>query len=282
MSGKARKITSSTRIFLQPGAPRQAGIAIPATGKPCPMKTPLDAGCQPGGEAMLAEKLSEAIVAARTVAMLDNASRLTWRCLAEGLIDDKAAERLSTVIEARRMALKGKGRMNPPKAALARPRPCRSPDRARSISRRRQLAASGAVPGTLAASFTTGEVAVLTVIARECQRSGSCSWFMDRIAAVAGVCRTTARNALRLAQDLGLVTVQERRHRAWRSDSNVIRIVSREWSAWLRLGGGCKKPRTTNTDSKSSRENSKPFAVCSSHSVAERLYSGHANHRRRT
>ena len=230
---------------------------------------------------MLAQQLSDAIVTARTTAMLDNVSRLTWRGLAEGLIDDKVAERLSVATEARRMALKGQGSMKPSKPALARPRPCTSPDRARSISRRRQLAASGAVPGTIAASFTTGEIAVLTVIARECQRSGSCTWFMDRIAAVAGVCRSTARNALRLAQDLGLVTVQERRHRAWRSDSNVIRIVSREWLAWLRLGGGCKKPRTTNTDSKSSRENSKSFAVCSSHSVTERLYSGHANHRRR-
>lgn len=282
MSGKARKITSSTRIFLQPGAPRQAGIAIPATGKPCPMKTPLDAGCQPGGEAMLAEQLSEAIVTARTVAMLDNVSRLTWRGLAAGLIDDKAAERLSTVTEARRMALKGKGRMNPPKAALARPRPCRSPNRARSISRRRQLAASGAVPGTLAASFTTGEIAVLTVIARECQRSGSCSWFMDRIAAVAGVCRTTARNALRLAQDLGLIMVQERRHRAWRSDSNVIRIVSREWLSWLRLGGGCKKPNTTNTDLDLSVGKTWKGRVASRHYATETLYSEHAEHRRRT
>lgn len=228
---------------------------------------------------MLAEQLSDAISTARTMAMLDNTSRLTWRGLAEGLIDDEAAERLALATEARRMALRGQGRMNPPKPALARRRPCRSPDRTRSISRRRQLAASGAVPGTIAASFTTGELAVLTVIARECQRSGSCIWFMDKIAAVAGVSRTTARNALRQAQVLGLVTVQERRHRAWRSDSNVVRIVSAEWISWL--GGGCKKPKTTNTDSKSSRENSGPFSVRSGHSLTERLYSGHANPRRR-
>src|SRR4029077_3195166 len=117
-------------------------------------------------------------------------------------------------------------RTSPPQGGtLAHPRPCRSPDKARSISRRRHLAASGAVPGTIAANFTTGEIAVLTVIARECQRRGSCTWFMDRIAAVAGVRRSTARNALRHAQTLGLVTVQERRHCGWRSDSNIVRIV---------------------------------------------------------
>jgi hypothetical protein len=173
--------------------------------------------------------------------MLDNAARLTWRGLAEGLIDDSAAERLSTATEARRLVLKGQGRQNAAKPALARPRPCRSPDRARSIARRRQIAASGAVPGIIAASFTTGELAALTVIARECQRNGSCSWYMDRIAAVAGVSRTTARNALRQAQALGLITVRERRRRGWRSDSNIIRIASRDWLAWLKLGGGCKK-----------------------------------------
>lgn len=236
----------------------------------------------PKGEAMIAEQLSAAIGTARTTAMLDNAARLTWRGLAEGLIDDSTAERLSTATEARRMALREQGRTTPPKSARARPRPCTSPDRARSISRRRRLAVSGAVPGAIAANFTTGEVAALTVIARECQRSGSCSWFMDKIAAVAGVSRTTARNALRQAQALGLVTVQERRWRGWRSDSNVIRIVSREWLAWLRIGGGCKKPKATNTDSEVSGGNSTSFTVRSGHSLTERIYLIDEDQRRRT
>lgn len=229
---------------------------------------------------MLAEQLSAAITTARTTAMLDNAARLTWRGLAEGLIDESAAERLSTATEARRLALKGQGRQIAAKPALARPRPCRSPDRARSIARRRQIAASGAMPGTIAASFTTGEVAALSVIARECQRSGSCSWFMERIAAVAGVSRTTARNALRQAQALGLVSVEERRRRGWRSDSNIVRIVLREWLAWLKLGGGCRKPKSTNTDSISLRDNCDKFLVRSGHYVTEALYYGHGKRQR--
>lgn len=230
---------------------------------------------------MLAEQLSEAISVARTTAMLDDTSRLTWRGLAEGLIDDKDAERLSIAIEASRAALQGQGRRPPSKPAFARLRSCTSPDRARSLSRRRQLAMSGAVPGTIAVSFTTGEIAALSVIARECQRRGACTWFMDKIAAVAGVSRTTARNALRQAQALGLIMVQERRHRAWRSDSNIIRIVSLEWLAWLRLGG-CKKPKTTNTDSYLVLEKTGKRPVSSRHSAAEDVYSAHANHRRRT
>ncbi len=235
---------------------------------------------------MFAEQISQAIGAARTVAMLDDVSRLTWRGLAEGLLDDDVATHLSVAIEACRAAMKGQRGMKTPSPAYARPCPCRSPDRARSLSRRRQLAMSGAVPGAIAASFTMGEISVLSVIARECQRRGRCVWFMDKIAAVAGVSRTTARNALRQAQALGLVTVQERRHKASRSDSNVVQIVSPEWLAWLRLGGGCKKAKSTNTDSKSSApvlgERALLFPVCSSHSTAEVLYTAHGEHLRRT
>lgn len=195
---------------------------------------------------MLESQLSEAISTARNLNSLDNAARLTWRGHGEGLIDDSAAECLSAAIKARRDELKGKTQPSPARRAISRPRPCRSPERAKSIARRRGLAASGAVPGTIAANFTTGEIAALTVIARQCQRSRSCDWFMDRIAAVAGVSRTTVRNALRQAQQLGLISIQERRQTAWRSDSNVIRIVSAGWLAWLGLGGGCKKPKATN------------------------------------
>lgn len=230
---------------------------------------------------MLATQLSEAISTARSMAMLDNAARLTWRGLAEGLIDEMTAERLSAVTEARRMALKGLGGQILPKASPARPRPCRSPDRARSISRRRHLASSGAVPGPIAASFTTGELAALTVIARECQRSGACRWFMDRIAAVSGVSRTTARNALRQAQALGLITVRERRRRGWRSDSNIIHIIAQEWLAWLRLGGGCKKLKSTNTDSNPtslpSLNNGDLFRVRSGAGTGAPIYPMHGN-----
>jgi hypothetical protein len=50
------------------------------------------------------------------------------------------------------------------------------------------------------------------------------------------------QNALREAQGRGevpgspIISVQERRRKGQRSLTNIIRIVSREWSDWLRKG----------------------------------------------
>lgn len=193
----------------------------------------------------------EAAIGAATYEQLDDIARGMWRSYGQGHIDDIQANALSGAIDARRAALSGVGRTGRGKPSAALTRRCRSPERSRSIARRRQLAASGAVPGSIAVNFTTGELAVLSVIAREIRRTGACDWFMDRIAAVAGVCRTTARNALRQAQAMGLIALEERRRNRWRSDTNVITLLSKEWAAWLRLGGeGAKSrlPRVTDPD----------------------------------
>ncbi len=78
------------------------------------------------------------------------------------------------------------------------------------------------------------------------------------------VAETTVRNAIREAGKLGLVTVEERRITGFRNDTNIVRIVAPEWTAWLRLarkthpahlpqqaavaeGGGCKSAKRTHT-----------------------------------
>lgn len=234
---------------------------------------------------MTEAQFSEAVSRA-SLANLDERAKLLWTAHGAGIFDDQAAERLSAAIEARRRALKGERAANPVQRSRVRPRPCRSPERARSIARRRGLAASGAVPGLIAANFTTGELAVLSVIARQCQRTGSCDWFLDRIAAVAGVSRTTVRNALKQARALGLITVQERRLTAWRSDSNLIRVVSPEWSAWLGLGGGRKKLNGTDNHYYQDNEKAGEGAVirlrgnCPLPAIPDIL--GHAKHHRRS
>jgi hypothetical protein len=43
------------------------------------------------------------------------------------------------------------------------------------------------------------------------------------------------KNAIREAARLGLLTVEERQITGFRNDTNVLRIVSPEWLAWLRL-----------------------------------------------
>ncbi|KAB1068729.1 hypothetical protein F6X53_31405 [Methylobacterium soli] len=128
-----------------------------------------------------------------------------------------------------------------------------SSDRIASRDRRRLLACSGPMPPTLASRFTTGELAVLRIVADEVAEKGVCGLCIDAIAARAGVCRRLAQNAIRLAEGDGLLTIQERRHQGRRSDPNLLRIISREWQAWMRRargnqpkGGGCKSLHPTD------------------------------------
>jgi putative SOS response-associated peptidase YedK len=88
----------------------------------------------------------------------------------------------------------------------------------------------------LACRFTLGEAAVLAVIAVEVRKHGRCTLHLNTIAALAGVCRTTAKNALREAAGLGFIRVTVRRLTAWRCDSNVVVILDGAWTAWLAMG----------------------------------------------
>ena len=67
--------------------------------------------------------------------------------------------------------------------------------------------------------------------------------FQPQIAARAGIGRTTAQNAMRLAATMGLLTVQERRREGQKNLPNVVRIVSREWQLWIKRGGPGKPLR---------------------------------------
>ena len=92
-------------------------------------------------------------------------------------------------------------------------------------------------------------------------RRKDCRLAIGSLAAIAGVSETTVRNAIREAVRLGLVTVEERRISGWRNNTNVVRIVSAEWTAWLQFtrkrkektlaldsgGGGCKSAKGTST-----------------------------------
>jgi hypothetical protein len=116
-----------------------------------------------------------------------------------------------------------------------------------SLERRRRLAASGPMPPTLAARFTQGELAALRIVGDEVLARGFCDLHIDAIAARAGVCRTTTQNALRMARQLGMITVQERRRRGQKSLTNIVRIISAEWQSWLRRRTGFKYSSTATT-----------------------------------
>ncbi len=73
-------------------------------------------------------------------------------------------------------------------------------------------------------------------MADEIAAKGVCGLCLDAIAARAGVCRRLAQGAIRLAEGDGLLIVQERRHQGRKNDPNLIRILSREWLAWIKRG----------------------------------------------
>jgi hypothetical protein len=202
---------------------------------------------------MFRETMAAAIDGARTLAQMDELSRQIWQAHTSGAVDDAGAQSLAERLHERRGSIRagivpvgvpaGRVSLFPP-----RRRPV-SPDRIASRDRRRLLACSGPMPPALAARFTTGELAVLRIVADEVTEKGVCGLCIDAIAARAGVCARLAQAAIRLAEGDGLLTIQERRHQGRRSDPNLIRIISREWQAWMKRARriGCKTLHPTDT-----------------------------------
>jgi hypothetical protein len=207
---------------------------------------------------MLAEQFTAAAAAARNTHAIDELARLTWRAHAENKLDDVEAEAIGEALQARRTTFsQGRGHppARPPERRLRAARTPRAPDRQASLERRRRQALSGIVPARIAASFTMSELAVLTVVARQCQRAGTCTLHIDAIAALAGVCRRTVQTAMRHARIMGLVLVKERRIPGRKSLTNIVSINCPMWAGWI----GRKNSHATHTkvfNSASSRPSS--------------------------
>ncbi|ACB28448.1 hypothetical protein [Methylobacterium radiotolerans] len=219
---------------------------------------------------MYADEIRRQAEAAPRAALPAVAAAL-WQAFGEGRVSEAEAEALSELIQARQAKSAGMADLPARDAAeqlagVARRSVGSRPRTDASMDRRRRWAASGRLPPALAARFTLAEAAVLALIAAETARRGDCRLAVGHVAAIAGVAETTVRNAIRQARKLGLVTVEERRVTGFRNDTNIIRIVSPEWTAWLRLarksvrpslpentrqpaaqGGGCKSPNRTRT-----------------------------------
>ena len=209
-----------------------------------------------------------------------------WKAFGEGHLAEAEAEALVAVIEARQATRARGANLAAGQGTAISPVPSEAytgqqapedhqrslrtgpggsrPRTDASMARRRRWAASGRLPPAIAARFTLGEQAALSVIAVETTKRGDCRLSLGHIAAVAGVSETTVRNAIREARMHGLVAVEERRLARFRNDTNIVCVVSREWTAWLRLsrkgvlgfehttgatrkGGGCKSPKGTIT-----------------------------------
>jgi hypothetical protein len=170
---------------------------------------------------------------------------------AAGILSD---ERLQAIYEAAHASRKNRADTTARYAAtveraLAAPRAPKktTPE---SIKRRRQHAMSGAVPKDLAADFTQGEIAVLTVIARQWQHTKKCGLAVSAIAAIAGTCETLVHTALQKAKALGMVDVLERRLSYCRSLTNIVSLISKRWAEWLKIDPltiGCGKLHPTGS-----------------------------------
>lgn len=186
-----------------------------------------------------------ALDAARTLARVDDIAGVLWRAYDGGAIADVDAGRVSAQIEEARLRIRPKDTVAvrapavPRRASNFPPRArrCVSPDRLASRARRRRLAYSGPLPPALAAGFTTGQLATLRVVADEVRLRGFCALPLAAVAARAGVCVTLARDAIRLAAGDGLLVITERRRSGCPNLPNVVRIISREWCAWIAKWG---------------------------------------------
>jgi len=191
---------------------------------------------------MFATQMAAAINEARTLTRLDDLSRAIWQGWGANAVTDDQAQDLASLIHARRLVVRGE--VKPVGIPSGRPsifpprRLQRAPLRSVAIARRRHLAASGPVPPSVASKFTVGELAALRIVTDEVREKGHCDRTIAEISARAGVCRTTAQNAIRAAAAMGLLTVQERRREGQKNLPNVVRIVSREWLQWIKRGGG--------------------------------------------
>src|SRR5215213_9933312 len=203
---------------------------------------------------MFVEQLRQAISAAPR-RELPKVSALLWKAYAAGSVTEAQASELSDLIETRK-ALPAAGK------PTRRPVGSRPPTPA-SMARRRPWAAAGRLPPPIASRVTPAEQAVLAVVALEVVKRGSCRLAIDHIAALAGVGRSSVKNALREAHGLGLIRIEERRLTGFRNDTNVVTILSAEWTSWLRLrrgggGGGGVKTVTGTTTSPDRSARSRP------------------------
>jgi hypothetical protein len=195
---------------------------------------------------MFKTSIAAALDGARTLARVDELARDLWAAHAASALSDDDAQAMAEALEVRRREIRPKDRTAVRAPAVPRisasffpPKRRRtvSPDRVASMERRRRLAASGPMPPALASHYTTGQMAVFRIVADAVRQHGHCALTLGEIAGRAGVGVTTARDAIRAAAFDGIVVIEERRRRGAPNLPNVVRVISREWSNWIKRAG---------------------------------------------
>jgi hypothetical protein len=207
-----------------------------------------------------ASAIYDAINVTETPQQLDQLARTIWRGYGEGAIGDDDAQFLQPRIDRRRPLARNTPRTAPGQAMgkladrlgvrasrfAPRQRP-RSPDRRASRDRRRMLGGSAVMPPNLRNHYTEGQRAVLCIVAGEVKHHGVCDLPIDKIAALAGVCRTTVQTTLHEARRLFHIKVTERPQPGRKSLTNLIEIISPEWVTWIKRGPTAHRPIGSNS-----------------------------------
>jgi len=184
---------------------------------------------------------------------LDWIIRDMWADHTNGLFTEAEMEALDEAARTRRGAIQAKAVASSAPQRPARPRRAipRSPDRAASRQRRRDIGQKRWLPPNIASRLTQGEIAVLSVMVREIVNHGVCNLPNDKIAGLAGVCPTMVKNTRRLAEGHGWISVIHRPRPGQKSLTNLVYALSPELRAWIatrcrRIGG--KFVPTAKTD----------------------------------
>jgi hypothetical protein len=169
---------------------------------------------------------------------LVHALKLLNEAFAKGAISEAEYEAHDARLRARQQAIKvwREGTApSPRKPFLAPPRRSQRPDLPTRLLRRRGHAFGGMLPPALAKVFTVGQAAVLAVIAFEVLHQGACRKSYAELADEAGCSRRWVKATIRQARTAGLLEIEHRPYPGrWKDDTNVVRIVSVDWLAWIK------------------------------------------------
>jgi hypothetical protein len=205
-----------------------------------------------------AAALYNAISASAGSENLADLASMLWRSYGAGAINDDDAAFLQSYID-RRRPIGSSATRNAPGLPIGkfvgraieraygrfvprRRRVLTDEQKQAARDRRRTLGSSSVMPPDLRCQYTEGERAVLAIIAGEIKHSGNCDLPIDKIAALAGVCRTTVQNTLHEARRLEHINVTERPRPGKKNLTNVVHIVSVEWLAWIKRGPTAHRP----------------------------------------
>lgn len=94
------------------------------------------------------------------------------------------------------------------------------------------------LPPEMREHFAPAEYAILELVKAETKRNnGTCTKSVGDLARIAGVCRTTVKNALRKANAVLLVASRQRPINRRYNRTNVIKVVYKRWLSWATPDG---------------------------------------------